>query len=97
MLAGLEGGNPGDTGISGMLGTGGAGGNAMLGTILESRDFGRFGSVFRFPMRRPVGKVDTLVVAGVVLPAVCGLLPSTDGRGCSTGLGPNLTFGLYFS
>lgn len=66
----------------------------MLGTMLESLDFGRFGSmVFLFATRKPAGKeemgLDTL---NSPLPEVFGRFESSDGLG----LGPNLTFGLLY-
>jgi hypothetical protein len=93
MLAGLDVGRIGVISeSSGMLGIGGGGGKAMLGTMLESRDFGRLVSPFRWAMRRPGGSCETGLASSFErVPAVWGRFPpSTDGRG----RGPSLTFGL---
>jgi hypothetical protein len=66
----------------------------MLGTVLESRDFGRFGSiVFLFATRMPAGRDDT------GLDAFCAPGPEVWGRFTSKdtfGRGPNFTFGLLY-
>jgi hypothetical protein len=86
-IADMEGG----TGNAGM---GGGAGKAMLGTRLDSLDFGRFGSiVFLLAIRMFAGKEETgrdaFCAPG---PDVCGRFASID----TFGRGPNFTFGLLY-
>jgi hypothetical protein len=87
VIADMEGG----TGNAGM---GGGAGKAMLGTALESLDFGRLGSiVFLLAIRMFAGNVDTGRAAfWVPGPDVCGRLPSID----TFGRGPSFTLGLLY-
>jgi hypothetical protein len=66
----------------------------MLGTMLESLDFGRFVSTgLLFATRKPAGNEEMgLATLNSPLPEVFGRFESSDGLG----LGPNFTFGLLY-
>jgi hypothetical protein len=86
-------GESGECGISEVVGTGGGGGIAMLGTALELFVLDSFFSAaFRVAERRPDGKEETGLAASGALAEVEGLLPSSEGRG----RGPSLTLGFVY-